>query len=251
MDDLVHNIDADRLRNFAAQALEQGGIRPEGAAIVADCLVEADLRGVDTHGVVRLDGYLRMMKEGNMNPRPRLSVIRETPVSAVIDADNAVGNLASHAAAEMAIGKAKSAGVGVVGVRNSTHNGALAYYPMMALKHDMISLMTTNAPPQTPAYGGTSLVLSTNPFAAAVPAGEELPVVLDMATTMVAVALRQTTLCGMRFRQDQAAFRAFCSASTSCCASLTSKRSLSLPAKAAEGSARHSFILWANSTADR
>ena len=149
-------------------------------------MVEADLRGVDTHGVVRLAPYIRMIKEGNMNPRPRLSVIKETPVSAIVDADNGVGNLASYAAAEIAIGKAKSAGVGMVGVRNSTHNGHLAYYPMMALKHDMISLMTTNGPPQTPAYGGISRVLSTNPFAVAVPAGEELPVVLDMATTMVA-----------------------------------------------------------------
>jgi len=186
MNDQVHNTDAHRLRNFAAQALEQAGISHEGAEIVADCMVEADLRGRDTHGVVRLAPYIRMIREGNMNPRPRLSVIRETPVSAIIDADNSVGNLASHAAAEMAIGKAKSAGVGMVGVRNSTHNGELAYYPMMALKHDMISLMTTNAPPQIPAYGGISRVLSTNPFAAAVPAGEELPVVLDMATTLVA-----------------------------------------------------------------
>ncbi len=203
MDEQVHHIDAQGLRIFAAQALEQGGLSPEDAAIVADCLVEADLRGVETHGVVRLPAYLRMIKEGNMNPRPRLSVIRENQVSAVIDADDGVGNLVSYRAAERAIEKAIQAGVGIVGVRNSTHNGEQAYYPMMALKHDMIGLMTTNAPPQTPAYGGLSRVLSTNPIAVAVPAGVELPVVLDMATTQVAVGkVRLSATLGKKIPLD-------------------------------------------------
>jgi len=184
--DKIHHVDCHRLRDFATEALAKAGVTHQDAAIIADTMVEADLRGIDTHGVVRLAPYIRMIAEGNMNPRPNLSIIKETPVTALIDADDGVGNLVSAKAAEIAIQKARSSGMGIVGIRNSTHNGMLAYYPMMALKHDMIGLMTTNAPPQIPAYGGITSVLSTNPYAAAVPAGEELPVVVDMATTVVA-----------------------------------------------------------------
>lgn len=182
----THYVDSDRLRGFATEALAKAGVAQQDAAIVADTMVEADLRGIDTHGMVRLAPYIRMISEGNMNPRPNLSIIKETPVTALIDADDGIGNLVSVKAAEIAIRKARDSGVGLVGVKNSTHNCMLAYYPMMALKYDMIGLMTTNAPPQIPAYGGITNVLSTNPYAAAIPAGEELPVVVDMATTVVA-----------------------------------------------------------------
>ena len=169
--DKVHYIDWSKLRDFTAEALAKAGVPPNDAAIIADTMVEADLRGVDTHGVIRLAPYIRMISEGNMNPRPNLSIVRETPITAIIDADDGVGNLVSVKATEIAIQKAQNSGVGIVGVKNSTHNGMLAYYPMMALKHDMIGLMTTNAPPQIPAYGGITRLLSTNPYAAAIPAG--------------------------------------------------------------------------------
>ena len=186
-DDKIHYVDWRRLRDFATEALTKVDVPREDAAIIADTLVEADLRGIDTHGILRLAPYMKMFSEGNINPRPNLYIVKETPITAVIDADDAAGNVASFKAAEIAIQKAKNSGVGIVGVKNSTHNCMLAYYPMMALKHDMIGLMTTNAPPQVPAYGGLTKILSTNPYAAAIPAGDELPVVVDMASTLVAL----------------------------------------------------------------
>ena len=186
-DKKIHYIDWRQLRDFATEALTKVDVPHEDAAIIADTWVEADLRGIDTHGVLRLAPYMKMFSEGNINPRPNLSIVKETPITALIDADDAAGNVASFKAAGIAIQKAKDSGVGIVGVKNSTHNCMLAYYPMMALKHDMIGLMTTNAPPQVPAYGGMTKMLSTNPYAAAIPAGDELPVVVDMASTLVAL----------------------------------------------------------------
>lgn len=185
--DKIHYVDCHKLRDFATEALTKVDVPREDAAIIADTFVEADLRGIDTHGVLRLAPYMKMFSEGNINPRPNLSIVKETPTTALIDADDAAGNVASVRAVEIAIKKARDSGVGIVGVKNSTHNCMLAYYPMMALEHDMISLMTTNAPPQVPAYGGLTKLLSTNPYAAAIPAGEELPVVVDMASTLVAL----------------------------------------------------------------
>ena len=185
--DKIHYVDCHKLRDFATEALTKVDVPCGDAAIIADTFVEADLRGIDTHGVLRLAPYMKMFSEGNINPRPNLSIVKETPTTALIDADDAAGNVASVRAVEIAIKKARDSGVGVVGVKNSTHNCMLAYYPMLALEHDMISLMTTNAPPQVPAYGGLTKLLSTNPYAAAIPAGEELPVVVDMASTLVAL----------------------------------------------------------------
>ena len=185
----MHNIDWRKLRDFSTEALEKVGVLHEDAVIITDTLIEADLRGVDTHGVANmLSRNVKMLAMGNMNPRPNLTIVRESPMTAVIEADDGIGNLVCVRTTEIAIQKARSSGIGMVGVKNSTHCGAMAYYPMMALKHDMIGIMTTNAAPVAPAYGGITRMFSTNPYAVAVPAGDELPVVIDMATTTVAQA---------------------------------------------------------------
>ena len=182
----LYHIDAVELKTFAAAAAARAGIPETEATILADTLVEADLRGVDSHGIQLLAPIIRMIGEGNMNPRPSFTTVKETPLTAVLDGDNGIGNLVCAKAAALAIGKASCAGVGIVTARKSTHCGALAYYPMMALQHDMIGFMTVNGPPLIPPYGGITRLLSTNPYAAAIPAGTELPVVVDMAVTVAA-----------------------------------------------------------------
>ncbi|MFC1915558.1 Ldh family oxidoreductase [Chloroflexota bacterium] len=177
---------AKQLVAFATEAFKWAGMPEADACTVADALVEADLRGKETHGITRLASWIKMLTESNMNSCPTTKVVRETPSTAVIDADNAVGVVACARAMNIAIEKASQASLGAVGVRNSTHCGALFYFPMMALPHGMIGFMTSNAAPAVPAYGGTTRCLSTNPHCWVIPAGKELPIVLDMACTVVA-----------------------------------------------------------------
>ncbi|MFC1979807.1 Ldh family oxidoreductase [Chloroflexota bacterium] len=196
-DDSTYYVDWHTLRDFAIEALMKASVLPEDAFIIADTLVETELRGTDTHGIARLAPYIRMISEGNMNPRPNLSIVKETPITALIDADNGVGNLICVKATEIAIEKARNSGVSIVGVKNSTHCGALVYYPMMALKLDMMGFMTVNGPPVIPAYGGTTKLLASNPYAVAIPAGDELPIVIDMALTAVAMGkIRRKAILG-------------------------------------------------------
>ncbi|MFH0914752.1 MAG: Ldh family oxidoreductase [Chloroflexota bacterium] len=184
MNESPHYVNWLLLKDFGTQALTRVGIPEKDAGIIANTLVEAELRGVDTHGLVQLAPFVRMVTEGKVNPRPKLSIVKETPVSAVLDGDDGIGNLVCVRAAELAIKKAQETGVGLAGTRNSTHCGALAYYPMLALKQYLMGFMTVNGPPLIPAYGGITRLLSTNPYSAAIPAGEERPVVLDMAVTV-------------------------------------------------------------------
>ena len=180
---MVH---AEPLKDFCTEAFASVGVPDDSASIIADSLVEADLRGVETHGVTRLAGYVRMLREGKMNPRPNIKVVKEGPAMVLLDADNASGIVAGVKAMEITIKKAKEVTVSVAGVRNSTHCGALAYFTEMAIEHGMVGFMTVMAPPTVPPYGGKTPVLSTSPWSFAIPAGQGLPILLDMATTVVA-----------------------------------------------------------------
>ncbi|MGA2261293.1 MAG: Ldh family oxidoreductase [Acidobacteriota bacterium] len=185
MDDM-RIVRAEALKDFCAEALIRLQV-PEGdAAIIADSMVDADLRGVHTHGVTHFAGYARMLREGNMNPRPSLKVIREAKNTALIDADNAVGNLGVVRAMQKAVDKAKASGLAAVALINSTHCGALAYFTTMAAQQGVIAFLTNNGPPRVPPYGGKSRTLSTNPWSYGIPAGKQLPIILDMAVTVVA-----------------------------------------------------------------
>ncbi|MBW8267973.1 Ldh family oxidoreductase [Caldovatus aquaticus] len=175
------------LRRFIAGVLAAAGVPEEDAGIVAGLMAEADLIGADGHGVFRLPQYVRRIRAGGINLRPRIRIVAERPASALVDGDNGLGHLAVRVAAQTAIAKARSQGVAWCGVRNGNHAGPASLYARMALAHDMIGLyLAVGSANHLPPWGGLELLLSTNPIAVAVPAGEEPPVVLDMATTVAA-----------------------------------------------------------------
>ena len=149
-------------------------------------MLEADLTGADAHGVFRLPQYIRRIKAGGVNPKPSITVEKTAPATAMVDGDNGMGHLVMQRAADTAIALAKESGVAWVGARRSNHAGAAGTYAAMALPHDMIGIYSAVANANhMPAWGAAESLLSTNPIAMAVPAGEEPPVVLDIATTVV------------------------------------------------------------------
>lgn len=182
-------VNHEKLTRFVAACFEKLGVPNEDATIAANALVQADLRGVDTHGVIRFTPnawYVKWLSEGSMTARPKVRIVSESATTALIDGDRGMGMVIGHRAMEMAIHKAKSAGIAVVAVRNSRHYGMSAYYGMMALAHDMIGIAMTNASRQVVPTFGREAHFGTNPICFAVPADRELPFVLDMATTTAA-----------------------------------------------------------------
>src|SRR6266567_470234 len=178
---------AAELATFITRAFEAAGLPSEDANIVAGLMVEADLRGSDTHGVIRLPLYLRRLKAGGINPRPEIRIVQERPATALVDGDNGIGHLVMRFAAMTAIEKAKGAGVAWVGARMSNHAGPAALYAMMPLAHDMVGLyLAVGSNNHLPPWGSSENLLGTNPIAIAIPAEEEAPIVLDMAPTVAA-----------------------------------------------------------------
>ena len=179
-------IPAEIVRAFIAECVECIGLPAADAAVVAELMTEADLVGADAHGVFRLPQYVQRTQAGGFNPRPNITVTRTAPATALVDGDNGFGHLVMARAADTAIALARDNGVGWVGVRGSNHAGAAGVYAAMPLKHDMIGLYSAVANANhMAAWGGTELLLGTNPLAVAIPAGEEAPVVLDAATSIV------------------------------------------------------------------
>src|SRR5215475_8739222 len=180
-------IAAPALAAFIKRAFEAAGLRSEDAKVVADLMVEADLRGSDTHGVIRLPLYLRRLKAGGIKARADIRITREKPASVLVDGDNGIGHLVMRFAALTAIEKAKQSGVAWVGARMSNHAGPAALYAMMPLAHDMVGLyLAVGSNNHLPPWGSSENLLGTNPIAIAVPAEEEPPIVLDMAPTVAA-----------------------------------------------------------------
>jgi LDH2 family malate/lactate/ureidoglycolate dehydrogenase len=175
------------LMQFCAQVFLRLGAPQEQASSMSSNLVQADLEGVASHGVVRLPIYVERLLAGVVNPRPNVRAMRETATTAVVDGDNGMGQWVGVRAMQLAIDKALSGNCAFVSVRNSNHFGAAGYYARMAVAHDMIGLSFTigGINHMTP-WGGAQAILGNNPFAIAFPAAEERPVVLDMACSVAA-----------------------------------------------------------------
>jgi LDH2 family malate/lactate/ureidoglycolate dehydrogenase len=175
------------LAAFVRRAFEAAGLSAADAEQVAALMVEADLRGSDTHGVIRLPIYVRRLKAGGINKHPTIRVLQEKPAAALVDGDNGTGHLIMRYAAQTAIEKAKTSGAAWVGARMSNHAGPAALYAMMPLSHDMIGIyLAVGSNNHLPPWGSLENLLGTNPIAIAIPAGEEPPIVLDMAPTVAA-----------------------------------------------------------------
>jgi L-2-hydroxycarboxylate dehydrogenase (NAD+) len=175
------------LEAFVARALTAVGLSATDAERVARLMILADLRGADGHGIFRLPQYVRRIRAGGMNVRPNIHVVQETAAMALVDGDNGMGHLVMQFAAEVAIDKAERAGIGWVGARHSNHAGPAALYAMMPLARDMIGIyLAVGSANHMPPWGGIELLLSTNPIAFAIPAFEEPPIVLDIATSVAA-----------------------------------------------------------------
>jgi LDH2 family malate/lactate/ureidoglycolate dehydrogenase len=178
---------AERLQGWTQEVFRKIGVSEEDAALLADSLIEANLRGVDTHGITRmLCVYVERIRKGVVSAKSDLVVVREKASTALIECHNSIGQVGAAHAMRTAIEKAAKTGVAFTAVTHSNHYGMAAYWAMMALRHGMIGFSATNAPAAVAPTGGCQAMFGTNPFAIAIPAGRELPVVLDLATTVVA-----------------------------------------------------------------
>lgn len=175
-----------QLQQFVYKILIHTGCTTEHATLAAEVLLSADLRGIDSHGVARLDGYLRLWENGRINMNPTIRVVHETPSTAVVDGDKGLGLVVAPFAMQLAIEKANIAGTGWVAVRNSNHFGIAGYHAMLALPHRMIGMAMTNASALVAPTFSVERMLGTNPIAVAIPAKQQPPFVADFATTTAA-----------------------------------------------------------------
>ncbi len=179
-------IGADDLGRVCRDLLVAHDVPPEDAETIARCLVESDLRGVETHGVVRLPHYLHRVRLGLIKPRPDIRIERVTPVAAAVDGDNGFGFVIATRAMDEAIAMAREYGVGLASVRHSNHFGMAASYVLQAVRAGMMAMVFTNASSAMPPWGGRDPVLGTSPFAAGAPGGALPPFVIDMAPAVAA-----------------------------------------------------------------
>ncbi len=176
----------EQLYQYTIDVFTTIGCRGQDAHTAAAVLLSADLRGIDSHGIARLTGYVRLWEPSRVNTTPQINITHETPSTAVVDGDAGLGLVVAPAAMNIAIEKARNVGTGWVSVSNSNHFGIAGYHAMMALDHDMIGIAMTNASALVAPTFSLERMLGTNPIAVAIPAGNEPPFVADMATTTAA-----------------------------------------------------------------
>ncbi len=174
------------LREFSARVFEHFGVPREDAALAAGVLARADLRGIESHGVARLHTYFDMLELGKINPRPKVTIVRESASTATVDGDNGLGLVVGPKANAIAMAKAAEAGSGWVSVRNTNHFGIAGWYVLEALERDLIGWAMTNSTKLVAPLWGAERMLGTNPIAIAFPGLEEPPIVIDLATCAAA-----------------------------------------------------------------
>jgi LDH2 family malate/lactate/ureidoglycolate dehydrogenase len=179
-------IPAPELTQACQRLLQKAGVPRDQAGQISAIVVEADLRGIESHGVLRMPAYIHRVKAGTMTATTELRIQRERGASLLLDAQHGFGQIAGVRAMNEAIARADRYGTGFVGVRNAGHFGIAAYYAMMALPHKMIGMVSANAAPSMAPWGGTSPMLGSNPICVAVPTGGDVDIVLDMASSVVA-----------------------------------------------------------------
>lgn len=195
MTGLADTVPHDALTRFAGDVFKALGVPATDAAQVASLMVEADLLGYDTHGLFRLRQYVNRLRDGGCNPRARPALCRDAAATAVIDGDNGLGHLAMQMACDLAMTKARHAGIGWVGVRGGNHAGPAALYVRPQAQAGMIGLCAAvGSANHVAPFGGTDLLLGTNPIAVAAPSGGPDPFVLDMATTVAAIGKIKTLM---------------------------------------------------------
>ena len=180
-------VKADELRSFCRETLLRAGLDDPGAETVAESLVEADLRGISTHGVVRLWLYERRVQAGLIRPNPSMEFRRTGPATAALRGAHGAGQVVGIRGMQEAIALARESGVGCVAVTESNHFGIASYFSMQALPHDMIGLALCHSDSLVAPFGAAKSFLGSNPVSVAIPAGELDPVVLDMATSVAAM----------------------------------------------------------------
>lgn len=183
----MQHVSASDARSFVLNVLIRNGVPQTNAVIVARCLVEADLRGVDTHGMNRIPSYIARIRAGVLDPRASPTLQQVTPVVAQVDGKNAFGFLAGHMGMTAAIKMAKEFGIGMVSCKHSNHFGMSAWLVQQAIDEDMMSLVFTNSSPALPVWGGKSKLMGVSPIACGAPAGKNgRPFVLDFAPSVAA-----------------------------------------------------------------
>ena len=175
-----------QLHQFAISIFKKMNCSDAHAVLAANALLSADLRGIDSHGIARLSGYVRLWEVKRVNATPAIQIVHETPSTAVLDGDRGLGLVVAQEAMKIAIAKAEKVGTGWVSVQNSNHFGIAGYHAMLALEHNMIGVAMTNASPLVAPTFSIDKMLGTNPIAVAAPAGSQPPFVADLATTTAA-----------------------------------------------------------------
>ena len=182
----IHHVSPSDLKTFAQNVLIANGVSDDNAATVADCLVHADLRGVDTHGTNRIPSYMERIRQKVLNPDASPEIQQITPVVALVDGQNGFGFVAARAGMQRAVEMASEFGIGMVSVKHSNHFGMAAWVVKQALDAGMMSLVFTNSSPALPVWGGQSKLMGVSPIACGAPAGKERPFVLDMTPSVAA-----------------------------------------------------------------